>query len=109
MMTKTAGELAAVIGAELEGDKNFDVTGVASPERAGAHDLIYVEGAKHAERAATSAAGCVIAPNGMAIPGKAVLHHAQPKVAFAKAASILVERAPIAVGIHATAIIAALA
>jgi UDP-3-O-[3-hydroxymyristoyl] glucosamine N-acyltransferase len=106
-MTKTAGELAAAIGAKLEGDRNIEVRGVAAPERAGAHDVIYVEAAKHADRAAASAAACVIA--GEAIRGKTVLRHAQPKVAFAKAASLLVERGPIAAGIHATAIVAPLA
>src|SRR5258706_14369269 len=109
MMTKTAGELAAAIGAELNGDEKFEVSGVAAPERAGAHDLIYIEAAKHAERAATSAAGCVIAADGITIRGKTVLRHAQPKAAFAKAAAILVERGHIAVGIHATAIVAPLA
>jgi UDP-3-O-[3-hydroxymyristoyl] glucosamine N-acyltransferase len=108
-MTKTAGELAAAIGAELNGDSDFEVRGVAAPERAGAHDLIYVEAAKHAERAATSAAGCVIAVDGVTIRGKTVLRHAQPKVAFAKAAAALLERGPIAVGIHKMAIIAPLA
>ena len=106
MMTMTAGELAAAIGAELNGDKNFEVRGVAAPERAGEHDLIYIEAAKHSERAATSAAGCVIAADDVTVRGKTVLRHAQPKVAFAKAAAVLVERGPIAVGIHATAIVA---
>jgi UDP-3-O-[3-hydroxymyristoyl] glucosamine N-acyltransferase len=108
-MTKTAGELAAAIGAELEGDRDFEVRGVAAPERAGTHDLIYVEAAKHAGRAGTSAAACVLAGEGLTIAGKTILRHAQPKVAFAKAAAMLVERAPIATGMHATAIVAPLA
>src|SRR5258705_10207203 len=109
MMTKTAGELAAAIGAKLNGDKDFEVRGVAAPERAGEHDLIYIEAAKHSERAATSAAGCVIAADGVTVRGKTVLRHTQPKVAFAKAAAVLVERGLIAVGIHVTAIVAPLA
>src|SRR6266404_22075 len=108
-MTKTAGELAAALGAKLEGDRNKEVRGVAAPERAGAHDLIYVEAAKHAERAAASPAACVIAGESVAISGKTVLRHTQPKLAFAKAAAISVERGPIAAGIHATAIVAPLA
>ncbi len=108
-MTKTAGDLAAAIGAELKGDRDFEVRGVAAPERAGTHDLIYVEAAKHAGRAGASAAACVIASEGVTISGKTILRHAQPKVAFAKAAAMLVERAPIATGMHATAIIAPLA
>src|SRR3981081_133550 len=108
-MTKTAGELAASIGAELQGDRNLEVRGVAAPERAGVHDLIYVEAAKHADRAASSASGCVIAGENVEVAGKTILRHPQPKVAFAKAAGILLERGPIAVGIHATAIVASLA
>jgi len=108
-MTKTAGELAAAIGARLEGDATAEVRGVAAPERAGGRDLIYVEVAKHADRAVASAAQCVIGPEGLAFAGKTVLRSAAPKVAFAKAAALLAERAAIATGVHPTAIVAPLA
>src|SRR5580704_10531580 len=108
-MKWTAGELAKAIEARLEGDGALEITGVAAPERAGAKQLIYVEAAKHAERAAGSAAGCVVAPEGIALPGKTVLRSGKSKVAFAKAAALLLERAPIAAGIHPTAIVAPLA
>ena len=108
-MTKTAGELATAIGADLTGNQDFELRGVAAPERAGPHDLIYIEAAKHSERAGKSAAVCVIAADSVTIPGKTILRHAAPKIAFAKAAAILVERPPIAVGIHSTAILAPLA
>jgi UDP-3-O-[3-hydroxymyristoyl] glucosamine N-acyltransferase len=71
--------------------------------------LIYVEAAKHAERASASAALCVIVGEGVTVVGKTVLRHRQPKVAFAKAAELLLGRTPIAAGIHATAIVAPLA
>jgi UDP-3-O-[3-hydroxymyristoyl] glucosamine N-acyltransferase len=108
-MIKTASDLATAVGARLEGDPDIEVGGVAAPERAGVHDLIYVEAAKHAERAAASAASCVVAGENIAIKGKTVLRHPQPKVAFAKAAALLLERGPIAAGIHSTAIVAPLA
>jgi UDP-3-O-[3-hydroxymyristoyl] glucosamine N-acyltransferase len=73
------------------------------------HDLIYVDSDKHSERAEASAARCVIAVHGTEIRGKTLLLHAQPKLAFAKAAERLVERSPIAAGIHASAIVAPLA
>src|SRR5438270_10252751 len=107
-MKKTVRELAAVVGGTVEGDGGVEVHGVTSPERAGLRDLIYVEAPKHAGRAAASAAACVIAGEGIAISGKTVLRHSQPKLAFAKAAAMLLERAPISVGIHATAIVAPL-
>jgi len=109
MMKRIAKELAEAIGARLEGDGAMEIAGVAAPERAGARDLIYVEAAKHAERVAASAAMCVVAGEGLSLPGKTVLRSAHPKVAFAKAAAALLERAPIAAGIHPTAIVAPLA
>src|SRR5271165_3000856 len=108
-MKLTAKELAEKIGAKLEGDGTLELTGVAAPERAGTTHLIYVETAKHVERAVTSAAACVVASEGIALPGKTVLRSAQPKVAFAKAAALLLERTPIASGVHPTAIVAPLA
>ncbi len=108
-MKRTAKELAELIGATVEGDGSVEASGVASPERAGARDLIYVEAAKHTARAAASAALCVIACEGVKLPGKTVLRSAQPKVAFAKAAELLLGRPPIATGIHPTAIVAPLA
>src|SRR5882724_284022 len=108
-MRRTAKELAEAIGARLEGDGAFELAGIAAPERAGARDLIYVDAAKHAQRAAASAAACVIAAEGMEFPGKTVLRSAQPKAAFARAAELLLGRAPIASGIHPTAIVAPLA
>src|SRR6266851_9707350 len=99
-MKCTAAELAAAIGAKLEGDGAVEVRGVAAPERAGPHDLIYVDAEKHATRASASAALCVIAGEGVSVEGKTVLRHRGAKVAFAKAAALLVEKTPIASGIH---------
>ena len=55
-MKSTAKDVAQAVGAKVEGDGSLELTGVAAPERAGSHDLIYVETAKHAERAVASAA-----------------------------------------------------
>jgi len=108
-MKRTAKELAEAIGARVEGDGAAELVGVAAPERAGARDLIYVESAKHAARAAASAATCAIAPDGVLFADKTILRSAQPKVAFARAAELLLGRPPIAAGIHPTAIVAPLA
>src|SRR5277367_3265112 len=108
-MMQTAKSLAEAVGAKLGGDGGLELRGVAAPERAGPHDLIYVEKAKHAERAAASAALCVIAAENIALPGKTVLRSSRSKVAFAKAAALILGKSPIARGIHPTAIVAPLA
>jgi UDP-3-O-[3-hydroxymyristoyl] glucosamine N-acyltransferase len=108
-MTRTAKEIAELIGATLEGDGSAELQNVAAPERAGARDLIYVDAAKNAERAVASSAKVAVAPQGVVLAGKTVLRAGNAKYAFAKAAAILRERVPIAIGIHATAIIAPLA
>jgi UDP-3-O-[3-hydroxymyristoyl] glucosamine N-acyltransferase len=108
-MRRTARELADTIGATLEGDGTLEVSGVAAPERAASRDLIYVDSEKHVERAAASAALCVIAAEKLAFSGKTVLRSVHPKLAFAKAAALLLDRAPISSGIHPTAIVAPLA
>jgi UDP-3-O-[3-hydroxymyristoyl] glucosamine N-acyltransferase len=109
IVKKTAQQLAEALGLSLLGDSTLELTGVASPERAGSRDLIYVESAKFAPRAASSAALCVIAEPNVELPGKTVLRSSAPKVAFAKAAALLLSQPPISTGIHPTAIVPALA
>jgi UDP-3-O-[3-hydroxymyristoyl] glucosamine N-acyltransferase len=109
LMKKTASELAAAVDAAIEGDANCELSGVASPERAGAHDLIYIQDAKHAARAAASRAVCVLAGEHVQVMGRTILRSKTPKLAFAKAAALLVDKPQIATGIHPTAIVAPLA
>lgn len=104
-MKYNARQLAEALGLKLEGDGSVDVRGMASPERAGAHDLIYLESAKHEARVARSAALCILAPDGVKIRGKTILRCPKPRAAFAHAAALLLEAAPLAVGIHPTAIV----
>jgi UDP-3-O-[3-hydroxymyristoyl] glucosamine N-acyltransferase len=108
-MTRTAKALAEILGATLEGDGTAELHNVAAPERAGARDLIYVDAAKHADRAVSSAAQVVVAQRGIALPGKTVLRAMDAKFTFAKAAALLRDTVPIAIGVHPTAIIAPLA
>jgi len=104
-MTRTAGEFAEYLGAKLEGDARARVSGVASPERACAEDLIYIDSNRHRERAAESPARCVLVPPGTRIAGKTILEAKNPKLAFAKAAEWLLPRSAPKEGVHATAIV----
>ena len=105
-MNCTAGQLAEYLGAKLEGAVGTLISGVASPERAGGTDLIYIESARQAERAAASASRCVIASPGIRFSGKSVLESSHPKFAFAKAAAWLAQASAPQAGVHATAVVA---
>jgi UDP-3-O-[3-hydroxymyristoyl] glucosamine N-acyltransferase len=105
-MTRTIKELADFLGCTLEGTGGSRVTGVASPAAARAEDLIYVDSPRHLDQAANSAAKCVVVAPGISLPGKVLLRAANPKLAFARAAEWLLPPAPIATGVHPTAIIA---
>ena len=104
-MTRTAYELAEFLACTLEGDGTVQLSGVAAPDSAGASDLIYVEKGSHLARAAASQARCVVIAPELAIDGKTSLRAPNPKLAFAKAAAWLLAPAPIASGIHPTAVI----
>jgi len=104
-MNRTAGELAEYLGAKLEGRAGAPISGVASPERASATDLIYVESNRQADRAAASSSACVIAPPGTRFLGKTTVASPHPKFAFAKAAAWLLQQPARSASIHLTAVI----
>jgi UDP-3-O-[3-hydroxymyristoyl] glucosamine N-acyltransferase len=102
-----AGEMARFLNAELEGDASARIEGLASPEDARPRDLIYVESERHLARAQSSQAVCVLLPRGLSLSGKIVLRVENPKLAFAKAAEMLIPRQPASRGVHPTALLAA--
>ena len=104
-MTHTASELAQFLGCTMEGDGSTRVSGVGAPASASVSELIYVDSPKFLERASASAARCVVIAPGITLAGKTLLRAANPKHAFARAAEWLLPAAPIASGVHATAVI----
>lgn len=104
-VSRTAGELAQYLGCPLEGNAQLKLCGVSNPEHATPEHLIYVDSPRNLERAARSAARCIITSSALRIPGKTLLLAAQPKFAFARAFAWLSPPAPIARGIHSTAVI----
>lgn len=106
-MARTAGELASYLGAKLEGDPDVMLRGVAAPERAQSDDLIFVESARHVERAERSAARCAIVSSDITLTGKTLIRSREAKLAFAKAAAWLIPPVRLVEGVHPTAVIAA--
>jgi len=101
----TAAELAKYLNCRLIGEP-VRISGVASPETAGAEDLIYLDSPRQAARGAASAARCAIVPPGFELPGKTLIESRAPKFDFARAAAWILPAPRVAQEIHATAVIA---
>lgn len=104
-MTRTAGELARYLSAPIHGDPAVPLSGVANPGSARADDLIYVDSPRHLERAANSAAICLLVRPDRRVAGRTVIEVNNPKLAFAKAAAWLVPKPAASGRIHPTAIV----
>ena len=108
MGTLTTGELAAKLGAALEGDGAAAVSGVADLHAARAGQVSFATKGRYLSAVAASAAAAVIVPLDAAIasPKPALLRVANPDAAFA-AACALFAPAPVVMprGIHPQALV----
>lgn len=101
-------EIAEHIGAELKGDGNTKINGIAPLASANEHQITFLNksGVKSAEQLATSNAGAVIVANAD-FPTSALnqLIAKDPYLAFAKAAQLFDYKKGLHTGIHSSAVI----
>jgi UDP-3-O-[3-hydroxymyristoyl] glucosamine N-acyltransferase len=100
-------ELAVRLGGDLRGGASREVRGVAALRDAGPNDLTFAVGDRALERAAGSRAGCILVEPGRNLPGHTTLAVANPKLALARAADLLMPRPAAPGGIHPSAVVAA--
>ena len=101
----TLGELARALGAELHGDADHSISGVAGIEEAGPEHLTFVANPKYSALARITKAGAVIvSPEFPKIPS-ATLRTTNPYLTFAKAVRLFYREPEYAPGIHPTAVI----
>ena len=101
-MKQTAQQIAVIVGGKLSGPGDVVLESVASLKNAGPADLSYAE-AKFQADVTPSRAGCVLAT--AEIPSRTVIVVKNPKLAFAKAAAVLLEGRETGPAIHPTAVI----
>ena len=108
----SVGEIARAIGANLIGNEQVRVTGVASFRSASVGDLVFVEEEEDLASALDSRATAVIASSfaGSAKTSKALLICVNPRLAFARAAAFLQTQSAAAGkgenrGVHASALV----
>src|SRR5690242_1544236 len=100
-------DIADALGARVMGDNGAEIGAVASIGLAKAGDLVFVEDEKHLSVALSSNAGAVIA-GGFAeneTPLKPLIIAPNPRLAFARAASLLQHTTTRSPGIHSSAVV----
>ena len=103
----TSSEIAALLGAQLEGDPAIEISAAVALETAGPADVSFAEGAKAGKSAGASRAGCLIVPSELnGLDGRTVIRVKHPRNAFARVLRELHPAARPAAGVHATAIVA---
>lgn len=102
-------DLAERLNAEIKGDDDLEIKGIASAPTATTSDLVFVEDAKYAAQAGESRAAAVIVgartADAMAEFGKSLLLCRDPRLAFARAAELLHRARPRRANIDASAVV----
>lgn len=104
-MQISVSELAAKLGGAVEGAGALALAGVAPLEAATAAQLSFVDSDRALDAAHESRAGCLLAPAGLALPGRNVIRVRNPRLAMAKAVELFHPQTAAKPGIHATAVI----
>ena len=100
-----AAELARLLQAELRGDPELEITGVAGIEDAGPGQVTFVANPKYAALAKTTrAAAILVTPEFPEVP-PATLRLKNPYLAFAQAVEIFYQPPVWTAGVHATAVV----
>lgn len=98
-------EIAEFVKAQMVGDGEVAISGIASLQSASPRDLVFVENEKHLHAAFASSAAAILAGDFAADKEspKPLLIAKHPKLAFARAARLLYPRPGAAAGIHESA------
>ncbi len=98
-------EIAARLGAELIGDGEVEITGVAGIEHAGPSELTFVANPKYAALARTTRAGAIVVEPDFPTVDAATLRLKNPYRAFAETIAFFYTAPQYPAGIHATAVV----
>ncbi|HEV8352828.1 MAG TPA: UDP-3-O-(3-hydroxymyristoyl)glucosamine N-acyltransferase [bacterium] len=98
-------ELADIVGGRVVGDGDVEVTSVAEPDQVGPHTLVMARGPRELAAAERAGAPAVLI-SGDLVPGRAsALVVSNVRLAFARAIGGLHPAAPVAPGVHPTAVL----
>ena len=102
----TSSEIAALLGAQLEGDPAIEITAGAALDYAGPADVSFAEGAKAGKSAVASLAGClIVAADLNGLDGRTVIRVKHPRNAFGRVLRELYRPDKPKPGVHPAAIV----
>jgi UDP-3-O-[3-hydroxymyristoyl] glucosamine N-acyltransferase len=105
-MKKTVGEIAEMIGAEVIGDPNVTITGIAGIKEAKEGDITFIRDTKHLSLVDKTKASAVIASQKIDNFSKPIIKTDNPSLAFTKVASSFYSYENVRnKGVHASAVI----
>jgi UDP-3-O-[3-hydroxymyristoyl] glucosamine N-acyltransferase len=100
-------ELAALVGAELHGDPERRVDGIATLQDAGTGDVSFLANRRYrAELAATRASAVILQPADLAACPTDALISTNPYLTYARVADLLFPIPPVVGGVHTSAVVA---
>jgi UDP-3-O-[3-hydroxymyristoyl] glucosamine N-acyltransferase len=102
-------EIAQILGCELAGDGDLEITGVAGLDEAGPSELTFLSNPKYARKVETTRAGAIIVGRDAGPQKISALRSENPYLDFARALELFYQPPRPAPGVHPTAVIAATA
>jgi UDP-3-O-[3-hydroxymyristoyl] glucosamine N-acyltransferase len=102
----TLAQLAKLLGCELTGAHQAQITGVSTLEKAGPSEITFLANVKYAPRAKHTRAAAVIASEPLRESAAATLISRNPYYDFARALALFYQPPKPAPGVHPTAVIA---
>src|ERR1700742_5094390 len=102
-------EIALHLEAELRGETDAEITGVAGIQEAGPEHVTFVSNPKYASLAKTTRAGAVLVSRDFPEISAATLRTSNPYLAFARAIQLFYREPSSPPGIHSTAVVHATA
>lgn len=99
-------EIARLVGGQLDGPADRQITGAATVDRAGPGDITFAAEKRYLEAARTTAAACVIVPHDAPELDRPTIRVRSPRVAWAQVLEALSPKPEYPLGIHESAVIA---
>ena len=100
------GELAELLGCQLDGPTEVEITGVAGMDEASSTELTFLANPKYVRKLQGTRAAAIIVDRTVDVMGRAALRSDNPYLAFARALEAFHPARRPPVGIHSTAVIA---